>query len=361
MLARGKVNIGIIGAGFIGQIAHLANYAAISDCRVMALAELRPNLRRQVAKRFNIRRTYESHRELLDDDRIDAVVVVTARPHLGPIALDCLRAGKHVFTEKPMSGDVEHAQLLTEAAREMNVQYVVGYMKRYDEGVQRAKKILDELMANEELGRITFVRSHCFMGESYCNADEYITTDELLPSDLPRWPEAPASLSDEFQASYAWFLNVYSHNTNLLRYFLGGTPQVRHTHMPSQLGGVVVFDYGGIPITLEVGRLNFRGWDEVIEIYFEHGRLQVKTPPALLRNVPAQVTLYRGDVHALSAPQCEWRWSFRRQAEAFVRAVRDGVESLTSGEDSLNDIRLAESIWQLEEQQHLDPIRRGVA
>jgi predicted dehydrogenase len=350
--AAKKVNIGIVGAGFIGQIAHLANYAAISDCRITALAELRPNLRRQVARRYDIERTYASHHEMLDDDRIDGIVVVTARPHIGPIALDCLRAGKHVFTEKPMTGNVEHASLLTQAAREQNVQYTVGYMKRYDDGVQRAKLILDSLTGSDELGRITFVRSHCFMGESYCNADDYIATDEPLPADLPRWPESPEFLGDTFRASYAWFLNVYSHNTNLLRYFLGGTPEVRHTHMASQLGGVVVLDYQGVPITLEVGRLNCREWDEVIEVYFENGRLQVKTPPALLRNVPAQVNLYRGDVHAFSAPQCEWRWSFRRQAEAFIRSVRDGGNSLTSGEDCLNDLRLAENIWRLEENQH---------
>jgi predicted dehydrogenase len=345
------VNLGIVGAGFIGQVAHLANYSAIKDCRIVALAELRPELRRRVAKKFDIPTTYESHHDLLADPRVDAVVAVTARPFTGPVALDCLNAGKHLLTEKPMAGDVEHAERLVSAARDAGVHYVVGYMKRYDDGVQRAKAILDDLLQTEELGPITYVRAHCFMGESYCNVDEYITSDELVPSDLPRWPEAPRSLANGIQSDYAWFLNVYSHNTNLLRYFLSGIPEVRFTHLSSRRGGVVVFDYDGIPITLEVGRTSCRDWDELIEIYFEHGRLEVKTPPALLRNVPAKVKLYRGDTHTCIEPQCEWRWSFRRQAEAFIRTVRDDVDSLSSGLDSLEDIRLAEAIWRVEELQ----------
>jgi predicted dehydrogenase len=353
------INVGFVGAGFIGQVAHLANFTALPQCRIVALAELRPNLRKQVSRKYDIPKTYPSHRDLLEDSNIDAVVVVTARPCTGPVAYECLKAGKHVLTEKPMTGDVEHAELLTRVAQQGGVHHVVGYMKRYDDGVQRAKAILDGLRQTQELGRITFVRGHCFMGESYCNVDDYVRTDETVPEDLPHWPEAPQTLPSDVQSEYAWFLNVYSHNTNLLRYFLGGTPTVRHTHVASRFGGVVVFDYQGIPVTLEVGRLTCREWDEVIEIYFEHGKLQVKTPPALLRNVPAKVTLYRGDTHTFIDPQCEWRWSFRRQAEAFIRTVREGTDSLTSGIDSLEDVRLAETIWHFERPPISQPVCGG--
>jgi predicted dehydrogenase len=339
----------MVGAGFIGQTAHLANYAALPDCRIVALAELRPELRRRVAQRYGIPRTYATHRELLEDDEVEAVIVVTARPNMGPIALDCLNAGKHVLTEKPMAADLDQAERLVSAARARGVYYVVGYMKRYDEGVSYGKHILDELLQTGRLGRVTFARGHCFMGETYCNADEHIVTGEPSPADLPAWPGAPAWLAEELQNDYAWFLNVYSHNTNLLRHFLGGTPEVRYTQLATRAGGVAVFDYQGIPISLEAGRLTYRSWDESVDIYFEHGRLSIRTPPALLRNTPAQVELYQGDIHEIRSPQCEWRWSFRRQAEAFLRTIRCGEPSLTTGADSLEDVRLCEAIWRCEQ------------
>src|SRR5947209_4014157 len=97
-----RLNIGMIGAGFIGQLAHLMNFTELTECRVVALAEFRPELRRRVAARFEIARTYATHRELLQDAQVDAVVVVTPRTYTGPVTLDCLKANKHVLSEKPM-------------------------------------------------------------------------------------------------------------------------------------------------------------------------------------------------------------------------------------------------------------------
>ena len=91
------LGIGFVGAGMIGQVAHLANYLDIPGCRVVALAELRPELGRLAAARHGVKKVYASHRDLLADAEIEAVVVV-ARPHAhGPIVLDALEAGKHVL------------------------------------------------------------------------------------------------------------------------------------------------------------------------------------------------------------------------------------------------------------------------
>src|SRR5262249_49250885 len=102
-MAQRQLNIGMIGAGFIGQLAHLMNYVEIRECRVLALAEYRPDLRRRVAQRYDIPRTYATHHELLEDADVEAVVVVTPRPYTAPVVLDCLKAGKHVISEKPMA------------------------------------------------------------------------------------------------------------------------------------------------------------------------------------------------------------------------------------------------------------------
>ena len=70
------LGIGMIGAGMVGQLAHLANFVQIPDCRVVGLAELRPDLGRAAAERFGVARVYESHREMLEDPEVEAVVVV---------------------------------------------------------------------------------------------------------------------------------------------------------------------------------------------------------------------------------------------------------------------------------------------
>ena len=104
------LKIGIIGCGFTGQLVHIPNYATNKNCSIVALAAGRNELREKVAQRYGIPRTYKTHKELLKDPEVEAVVIVTARPGIGPVALDCLKAGKHVLTEKPMSSTIEQTE-----------------------------------------------------------------------------------------------------------------------------------------------------------------------------------------------------------------------------------------------------------
>ena len=108
------IKVGFIGAGFIGQLAHLQNYIEIPGCEVAALAEIRPQLRERVQKRYGIEASYASHLELLENENIDAVVAVTRRPNTGPIAEACLNAKKHLLTEKPMAGTFAQAKKLVD-------------------------------------------------------------------------------------------------------------------------------------------------------------------------------------------------------------------------------------------------------
>ena len=339
----------MIGAGFIGQLAHLMNLVEVERCRVTALAEARPLLRQQVAVRYGIDRTYETHEQLLKDDAVDAVVVATARPYTGQIVLDCLNAGKHVLSEKPMAGTVEQGQRLVETAKAHSMHYAVGYMKRYDEGVQEAKRILDGLIESGELGPVVFARAHCYMGDSYCNAGGHVVTDERAPEVSDHWPVAPDWLPKARELDFAAFVNTYSHNTNLLRYLFGQTPTVEAVHFGNMGGRVAILNFGEFVATLETGRSSSRGWDEVTEVHFADGSLTLKTPPALLKNVPAVVELYKaGDIQQISSPQCGWTWAFRRQSEAFVADILDRRASTASGADALEELRLHEAMWRME-------------
>lgn len=349
-MAERILNIGMVGAGFIGQLAHLMNYVEVRGCRVFALAEYRPELRRKVAERYAIPYTYATHEEMLQNPELDAVIVVTPRPYTAPIVLDCLRAGKHVISEKPMAGTAAQGQELVECAAANGLHYVVGYMKRYDEGVQLAKRLLDEVVASGELGPILYARAHCYMGDSYCRADGHLVTDEKPDYSDGGWPVAPEWLSAELVKPYAMFVNCFSHNTNLLRYLFDKTPTVEYANVSGVNGHIAVLDMGSFRASLEIGGSSNRGWDEVTEIFFADGKITVRTPPALLKNVPASVEIYKaGSIQQVVTPQCNWTWAFRRQAEAFVGDILTGRPSLSAGSDALEDLRLIEKIWSVDQ------------
>src|SRR4051812_29364565 len=98
-----RVGIGVIGGGMISQVAHLPFYLADPRCDVVAIAESRPSLVQALGAQYPTTRVVRYHREILDDPRIAAVVIVGPRPSMAPLALEALQAGKHVMMEKPMA------------------------------------------------------------------------------------------------------------------------------------------------------------------------------------------------------------------------------------------------------------------
>jgi predicted dehydrogenase len=343
-MATEPVRLGFVGAGFFGQVAHLRNYSQLEACQVVALAELRDDLRQKVADKFSIPHRFATHQELLDQADVEAVVVVTARSAMGPIVRDCLQAGKHVLSEKPIAGTSELAGQLCQAARRQGVLYSVGYMKRYDAGVQAARQLLQHLLATGELGAVTYARAHCFAGDAYCGEKDYVRSEHPVPPGLQQWPLAPDWLAADQRASYDQYLNTYCHNIDLLRYLLG-EPRL-HSAMLRQNNGLAVLSCDGVPVLLETGRVEHSGWDESVQVFMERGWLTIQTPAPLLRDVPASVELYRGgDASRTERLELPSSWAFRRQAEAFLADVRHGRSTANSCEDAHRDVHLVEEIW----------------
>lgn len=349
-----KLNIGMIGAGFIGQLAHLMNFVEVANCKVLALAEYKPKLRSKVASRYDIPHTYPTHLELLEDPDVEAVVVVTPRAYTGPIVLDCLQAGKHVLSEKPMVGSSKQGKILLDAAKKNNVRYAVGYMKRFDEGVDAAKNALDAALQSGSLGSVLSVHATCFMGNSYCNPYGHVVTDEKVENRLEGWSIAPDWLPEKYHQPFGAYLNTYTHVTNLLRYLFDETPSVEYVNLTDHPGQLAVLGFNHFTATLQTGKMSHGGWSEEIRITFTDGEIVLNLPPALLRNIPASVEIYHaGATQEVVRPCINWSWAFRRQAESFVSDILAQKPMRNSAEEAYQEILLSEAIWQ-KEMQRLD-------
>jgi predicted dehydrogenase len=346
-----KLKIGMIGAGFIGQLAHLMNYVEIADCTVHALAEYKPELRQKVAARYAIPHTYATHTELLANPDIDAVIVVTPRGFTAPVVLDCLTAGKHVLSEKPMAGSAIEAKMLVDAAAANNITYAVGYMKRYDEGVEAAKKALTDALQTGSLGTLLSVHAACYAGNSYCSPYGHVVTQETVEYPLKKSTLAPNWLPQDYHQRFDTYLNTYSHVTNLLRYLFDRTPSVEFVNLTDYGGQLVVLGFQNFLATLETGKMSHRGWSEEVKMTFSDGEMILRLPPALLRNIPAALEIYRaGKIQEIIRPCINWSWAFKRQAEGFVRDVIGKQLSPIAGEEAYQDMLLIETMWQQEMQ-----------
>ena len=344
-----KIRLGYVGCGYMAQKVHIPNYQAIPDCELVALAEVRQQLGRKVQARFGIPKLYPDHEAMLADPEIEAIAVSAAFMVQGQIARDALLAGKHVFMEKPMAVSMVQGEAILAAARQHGARLMVGYMKRYDAGNELVKTKIDAYRSSGELGPITFARNHGFCGNWTAGIDVPMdTTDEPMP----RVPAAgPDWLPPQYLDQYLGYLQQYTHNINLLRWFLDGGDRVavRAVDLDDDgYTGIAILDVNGTRAVLETGRVSHYRWDEHTQVYFRDGWIKTWAPPLLLKQVPAEVEIYRAgeeQTFTRAIPRPAWGWSYQREAAHFVRCLQTGEPFRSSGEDTLTDVRLFEEIF----------------
>ena len=130
-----EINVAIIGAGAQGQVLTDA-MLRIPGLRFRAVCDVwtEYNQKRVVnqLKKFKHEvNAYEDYREMLDKEKeLDAVVIATPDFWHSPHAVDCLKAGKHVYCEKEMSNTLEGARAMVAAARETGKLLQIGHQRR---------------------------------------------------------------------------------------------------------------------------------------------------------------------------------------------------------------------------------------
>jgi predicted dehydrogenase len=111
------VRIGMIGVGQISK-KHLGHYAKIEGAEIVAAADIDAAELARVAGERGIPDTYSDFREMLARDDIRAVDVCLHNNLHMPVTVEALRAGKHVYCEKPIAGSYVDGVTMLDTARE---------------------------------------------------------------------------------------------------------------------------------------------------------------------------------------------------------------------------------------------------
>jgi predicted dehydrogenase len=134
-----SVNIAVIGVGYLGR-HHARIYAGLKDVRLEAVVDIDEAKAVEVSAKCGTR-GYTDYRDALDE--VDAVSIVTPTVTHHDIALDCLRAGKDVLIEKPVTGTVREADALIEEAGKRGRLIQVGHLERFNPAVLALSKLVD--------------------------------------------------------------------------------------------------------------------------------------------------------------------------------------------------------------------------
>ncbi|MDY0167516.1 MAG: Gfo/Idh/MocA family oxidoreductase [Thermoguttaceae bacterium] len=158
-----KLNIACVGTA--NRAA--ADIKGVADENIVALCDVDRTYLDRAKGQFPDARTYVDYREMLDKeaDRIDAVVVGTADHHHALPSLTAIRAGKHVYCEKPLTHTVRESRILAEAAAEKGVATQMGTQIHAGENYRRVVEIVQA----GTLGDVKEV--HVWVGKNWGGGD----------------------------------------------------------------------------------------------------------------------------------------------------------------------------------------------
>ena len=138
-----RLRIGVIGLGWFGEI-HCETIVGVPELELAALCTRRPDRLAEMASKFGVSKTYTNYDDMLADPHIDAVSVVTMwDQHTAP-ACAALKAGKHVFLEKPMASTLEDCGTIMKSAAAAPGILQIGHICRFNPRYRMAKQAIDE-------------------------------------------------------------------------------------------------------------------------------------------------------------------------------------------------------------------------
>ena len=151
-----KLRVGIIGTGWIAE-EHAEIYLRMPDVEIVAVADLIEGKARRFCDKYDLKdvRCYLSHKELLANEKLDAVSICTYNSTHAECAIDSMKAGVHVLLEKPMCVTLDEAVSIRKVEKETGAILSIGFQPRFDPNMQMVKKIVQSGV----LGKIYYVQT----------------------------------------------------------------------------------------------------------------------------------------------------------------------------------------------------------
>ena len=253
------MRFGLLGAGAIGAIRATA-LARSDTCQLAGVFDLDAGRAGAVAAGTTVHKTVGS---LLGADDIDAVIVSTPPNTHEDLAIQALRAGKHVLIEKPMGPTTAACARIIAAARATGRMVTTGYNHRYFS----ATKLVRDTVNSGRLGRLSHVRG--FTGHS--GLSEFKSS----------WMYDPGVMGG------GALMDNGTHMIDLVRYIMGDADQISGSasNRVWQLPGVedhavaMLRSSDGVLGTVEASWNEWKGYRFHLEAYGDKGMARAHYAP----------------------------------------------------------------------------------
>lgn len=148
------ISVGVLGLGYWGPNL-VRNLNACPDTHLAWLCDTKADRLQAVGNQYPAAKQTANFNDLLDDDKVDAVVIASPVGTHYALAKAALTRGKHVLVEKPLAASIEQAEELAELSAHHRRVLLVDHIFLYSPSVRK----MAELIRNGNVGDILFIDS----------------------------------------------------------------------------------------------------------------------------------------------------------------------------------------------------------
>ena len=134
-----RLKVAVIGVGHLGSY-HAEKYEDIESVELVGVVDTNYQRAKEIAAKHGTK-AYQDYKEILD--KVDAVSIAVPTEAHHEVAENVLNSGIHVLIEKPITYELERADVLIDLANKMNLILQVGLVERFNPAIVKMQELLD--------------------------------------------------------------------------------------------------------------------------------------------------------------------------------------------------------------------------
>ena len=347
-----RVRMGILGVGNISEL-NVPGYLEHPACDVVAVCDSNLGRARKVADGWNVPRAYGTLEELLADDEVDGVEVLTPTFLHAEHVIALAGAGKHVSCQKPIANSVEDARRMIAACEQAGVVFRVTENCCFYPPLERAR----QLVRDGAIGTPTVIRIKTVVGDTESEFQARQDPEGYVWRFDGRSPGG--HLFDDVMHKYALALWLVDEDITSVE------AVVRKGRLFFEAPMVALFEYaredllGMMEVSHAPGMFipsDWYGADEFFEIQGTTGFVWVTRLTGRLHDLPPVVLVSGRTRTDITDLDDRYEMSFRRAAGAFVDGLISGTTPDLAPDKALKTLQLAFAVYQASnERGRVDP------
>lgn len=298
-----KIGFGVIGTGFWGK-NHARVLSEIGNARLVAICDIDAARAESIAKNYDVD-WYSRDEDLLKRDDVEAVCICTPTTTHAEVASRAINHGKHLLIEKPMANIAAQAETLLEEAEKHGVHLMTGFIERFNPGLQRMKKIIED----GELGEPVLA----------------------LSRRVGKWPERIGDIGVVKDSAI--------HDLDIMRFLFEEEPLTVYARAGSL--GHRFEDYAQIVLSFSGIRTAFveANWltPHKVRLLTVTGSEAIASVDYITQEIVIE------DVEKIIKPKYEWAEPLKRELEHFADSIIKNEEPCVTGLDGLRALQIAEA------------------